>query len=145
MEKEESTYKLRVKATKRKQEYLKKPMESLRKTRVSEDEAPGREDFYEERAGPSKQKPHGPTSPLSAGIQVTEWPKGFHTNKIPLYDGSKPSWEFILGYKAAVASAGGDDATMAKAFVLTARGIVFTWYSKLPSEAYIHGNSFETC
>jgi hypothetical protein len=36
-----------------------------------------------------------------------------------------------MSYEAAVAAAGGDEATMAKSFVIVARGIAHSWYSNL--------------
>jgi hypothetical protein len=37
-----------------------------------------------------------------------------------------------MSYEAAVAAAGGDEFTMAKSFVITARDIAQTWYNNLP-------------
>ena len=37
-----------------------------------------------------------------------------------------------MSFEAVVESAGGDDATLAKAFVLAVKGIARSWYSALP-------------
>ena len=37
-----------------------------------------------------------------------------------------------MSYQVAVASSGGDDATMAKSFIITLKGPTLTWYTRLP-------------
>jgi hypothetical protein len=37
-----------------------------------------------------------------------------------------------MSYQVAVASAGGDDATMAKSFIIALEGPALTWYTRLP-------------
>jgi hypothetical protein len=37
-----------------------------------------------------------------------------------------------MSYQVAVASSGGDDATMAKSFIITLEGPTLTWYTRLP-------------
>jgi hypothetical protein len=38
-----------------------------------------------------------------------------------------------MSYQVAIASCGGgDDATMAKSFIITLEGLALTWYSRLP-------------
>jgi hypothetical protein len=37
-----------------------------------------------------------------------------------------------MSYQVAVASSGGDDATMAKSFIITLEGPALTWFTRLP-------------
>jgi hypothetical protein len=37
-----------------------------------------------------------------------------------------------MSHQVAVASFGGDDATMAKSFIIGLKGLVLTWYTRLP-------------
>lgn len=49
-----------------------------------------------------------------------------------LYNGKTNPNEFVMGFKARVESVGGDNTTMAKAFVLAIKGIALSWYTSLP-------------
>jgi hypothetical protein len=40
--------------------------------------------------------------------------------------------QYIMSYQVAIASSGGDDATMAKSFIITLEGPALTWYTRLP-------------
>jgi len=45
--------------------------------------------------------------------------------------------QFIMSFEAAVASAGGNEAVLAKSFIIAAEGDALAWYSKLkPSSMY---------
>lgn len=70
-------------------------------------------------------------SPLSYDLQTIEWPQGFALQHLPHYDGTTEPCQYLMTYEAAVSAAGGDDDTMAKAFVIVARDIAQTWYSNL--------------
>ena len=49
-----------------------------------------------------------------------------------------------MSYEAAVASAGGDDAVLAKSFVIAAEGDALAWYSMLkPSTVYSWENLWD--
>jgi hypothetical protein len=37
-----------------------------------------------------------------------------------------------MSYQVVVASSGGDDATMAKSFIIALEGLALTWYTRLP-------------
>jgi hypothetical protein len=37
-----------------------------------------------------------------------------------------------MSYQVVVASSGGDDATLAKSFIIALEGLALTWYTKLP-------------
>jgi hypothetical protein len=71
-------------------------------------------------------------SPLVPHLQVTPWPANFRAGTYPKYNGSTDPTQYIMSYQVAVASSGGDDATMAKSFIMALEGPTLTWYTRLP-------------
>jgi hypothetical protein len=71
-------------------------------------------------------------SPLAPHLQVTPWPANFRAGTYPKYNGSTDPAQYIMSYQVAVASSGGDDATMAKSFIIALEGPALTWFTKLP-------------
>jgi hypothetical protein len=71
-------------------------------------------------------------SPLAAQLQVSPWPANFRAGTYPKYNGSTDPAQYIMTYQVAVASSGGDDATMAKSFIIALEGLALTWYTRLP-------------
>jgi hypothetical protein len=71
-------------------------------------------------------------SPLAPHLQVTTWPANFRAGTYPKYNGSTDPAQYIMSYQVAVASSGGDDATMAKSFIIALEGPALTWYTRLP-------------
>jgi hypothetical protein len=71
-------------------------------------------------------------SPLAPHLQVTPWPANFRAGTYPKYNGSTDPTQYIMSYQVAVASAGGDDATMAKSFIIALEGPALTWFTRLP-------------
>jgi hypothetical protein len=71
-------------------------------------------------------------SPLAPHLQVTPWPANFRAGTYPKYNGSTDPAQYIMSYQVAVASSGGDDATMAKSFIIALECPALTWYSRLP-------------
>jgi hypothetical protein len=71
-------------------------------------------------------------SPLAPQLQVSPWPANFRAGTYPKYNGSTDPAQYIMSYQVVVASAGGDDATMAKSFIITLEGPTLTWYTRLP-------------
>jgi hypothetical protein len=71
-------------------------------------------------------------SPLAPQLQVSPWPANFRAGTYPKYNGSTDPAQYIMGYQVAVASSGGNDATMAKSFIIALEGLALTWYTKLP-------------
>jgi hypothetical protein len=71
-------------------------------------------------------------SPLAPQLQVSPWPANFRAGTYPKYNGSTNPAQYIMSYQVAVASAGGDDATMAKSFIIALEGPALTWYTRLP-------------
>jgi hypothetical protein len=71
-------------------------------------------------------------SPLAPQLQVSPWTTNFRAGTYPKYNGSIDPAQYIMSYQVAVASSGGDDATMAKSFIITLEGPALTWYTRLP-------------
>jgi hypothetical protein len=71
-------------------------------------------------------------SPLAPQLQVSPWPANFRAGAYPKYNGSTDPTQYIMSYQVAVASSGGDDATMAKSFIIALEGPALTWYTRLP-------------
>ncbi len=60
------------------------------------------------------------------------WPANFRAGAYPKYNGSTDPAQYIMSYQVAVASSGGDDATMAKSFIIALEGPALTWFTRLP-------------
>jgi hypothetical protein len=71
-------------------------------------------------------------SPLAPHLQVTPWPANFRAGTYPKYNGSTDPTQYIMSYQVVVASSGGDDATMAKSFIIALEGPALTWFTRLP-------------
>jgi hypothetical protein len=63
---------------------------------------------------------------------VSPWPANFRAGTYPKYNGNTDPAQYIMSYQVAVASFGGDDATMAKSFIIALEGPALTWYTRLP-------------
>jgi hypothetical protein len=71
-------------------------------------------------------------SPLAPHLQVSPWPTNFRAGTYPKYNDITDPAQYIMSYQVAVASSGGDDATMAKSFIIALEGPALTWYTRLP-------------
>jgi hypothetical protein len=71
-------------------------------------------------------------SPLAPQLQVSPWPANFRAGTYPKYNGSTDPAQYIMSYQVTVASSGGDDATMAKSFIIALEGPTLAWYTRLP-------------
>jgi hypothetical protein len=71
-------------------------------------------------------------SPLAPQLQSSPWPANFRAGTYPKYNGSTDPAQYIMSYQVAVASSEGDDATMAKSFIIALEGPALTWYTRLP-------------
>jgi hypothetical protein len=71
-------------------------------------------------------------SPLAPQLQASPWPANFRAGSYPKYNGSTDLAQYIKIYQVTVASSGGDDATMAKSFIIALEGPTLTWYTRLP-------------
>jgi hypothetical protein len=63
---------------------------------------------------------------------VSPWPANFRVGTYPKYNDSTDLAQYIMSYQVAIASSGGDDATMAKSFIIALEGPALTWYTRLP-------------
>jgi hypothetical protein len=63
---------------------------------------------------------------------VSPWPANFRAGTYPKYNGSTDPTQYIMSYQVTVASSRGDDATMAKYFIIALEGPALTWYTRLP-------------
>jgi hypothetical protein len=70
-------------------------------------------------------------SPLAPHLQISPWPANFRAGTYPKYNDSTDPTQYIMSYQVAVASSGGDDATMAKSFIIALEGPALTWYTRL--------------
>jgi hypothetical protein len=71
-------------------------------------------------------------SPLAPQLQASPWPTNFRVGTNPKYNGSTDPAQYIMSYQVVVASSGGDDAIMAKSFIIALEGSALTWYTRLP-------------
>jgi hypothetical protein len=70
-------------------------------------------------------------SPLAPQLQVSPWLANFRAGTYPKYNDSTDPAQYIRRYQVAVASCGGDNATMAKSFIIALEGPALTWYTRL--------------
>jgi hypothetical protein len=66
-------------------------------------------------------------SPLAPQLQASPWPNNFRAGTYPKYNDSIDPAQYIMSYQVAIASSGGDDATMAKSFIIAFKGPTLTW------------------
>jgi hypothetical protein len=71
-------------------------------------------------------------SPLAPQLQASPWPANFRAGTYPKYNGSTDPAQYIMSYQVVIASSRGDDATMAKSFIIALEGPTLTWYTRLP-------------
>jgi hypothetical protein len=71
-------------------------------------------------------------SPLAPQLQGSPWPSNFRAGTYPKYNGSTDPAQYNMSYQVAVASSGGDAATMAKSFIIALEGPALTLYTRLP-------------
>ena len=56
-------------------------------------------------------------------------PLGYKPTQLPKYNAITDPTQFLMAYEATIASAGGDDSTMAKSFVMACEGVRITGVS----------------
>jgi hypothetical protein len=71
-------------------------------------------------------------NPLVPQLQVSPWPTNFRAGTYPKYNSSTDPAQYIMSYQVTIASSRGDDATMAKSFIIALEGPALTWYTRLP-------------
>lgn len=76
-------------------------------------------------------------SPLSEGLQKAAYPSQFWMGTIPKFRGDSDPRQFLMSYETAIASAGGDEITLANIFACALEGTTLTWYFNLsPKSIY---------
>jgi hypothetical protein len=65
-------------------------------------------------------------SPLAPQLQVSPSLANFRAGAYPKYNGNTDPAQYIMSYQVVVASSGGDDATMAKSFIIALEGPALT-------------------
>jgi hypothetical protein len=73
-----------------------------------------------------------PKSPLANHLHLAPWPLQYRATPPPKYHGNTDPHKFLMCYEAAIASAGGDEATLTKSFVISLEDAAANWYSRLP-------------
>ena len=69
---------------------------------------------------------------MSEGLQLAPWPRSYKAITPLKFDGISDPRQFIMSYEAAVTSAGGDDTTLAKTFIVALEGAALDWFTELP-------------
>jgi hypothetical protein len=70
-------------------------------------------------------------SPLAAELQATPWPPSYKPPQLPMYGGHSDPKQFLMSYEATISSYGGNNAVMAKSFIMAVKSVAQTWYSSL--------------
>jgi hypothetical protein len=73
-----------------------------------------------------------PKSPLAEHLQLAPWPLHYRAVTLPKYHGNTDPRKFLMCYEAVIASAGGDEATLAKSLIISLEDASANWYSRLP-------------
>jgi hypothetical protein len=60
-----------------------------------------------------------PKSLLAEHLQLTPWPLHYRAVPSPKYHGNTDLDKFLMWYKATIASAGGDEATLTKSLIIS--------------------------
>jgi hypothetical protein len=60
-----------------------------------------------------------PKSPLASHLQLAPWPSHYQAPPLPKYHRNIDPYKFLMCYKAAIASAGGDKATLIKSLIIS--------------------------
>jgi hypothetical protein len=73
-------------------------------------------------------------SPLANHLQLAPWPSHYRATPPPKYHGNIDPRKFLMCYETAIASAGVDEATLAKSFIISLEDDAVNWYSSFPSK-----------
>jgi hypothetical protein len=76
--------------------------------------------------------PYIPKAQLAEHLQLAPWPLNYRAVTPPKYHGNTDPRKFLMCYEAAIASAGGDEATLAKSLIISLEDATANWYSRLP-------------
>jgi hypothetical protein len=72
-----------------------------------------------------------PKSPLAEHLQLAPWPLHYGSVTQHKYHGNTDPLKFLLCYEAAIASVGGDKATLVKSLIISLEDATTNWYSRL--------------
>jgi hypothetical protein len=78
---------------------------------------------------------------LADKLQLAPWPLQYQAAAPPKYHGNTDPWKFLMCYEVAIASAGGDKATLTKSLIITLEDVAANWYSRFQQNAYIPGSN----
>jgi hypothetical protein len=73
-----------------------------------------------------------PKSPLAEHLQLAPWPLQYRAVTPAKYNSNTDPRTFLMCYEAAIASVGGDEATLAKSLINSLVDAAANWYSRLP-------------
>jgi hypothetical protein len=73
-----------------------------------------------------------PKSLLVKHLQLSPWPLHYRAVPPPKYHDNTDPCKFLMCYKAAIASVGGDKATLTKSLIISLEDASTNWYSRLP-------------
>jgi hypothetical protein len=73
-----------------------------------------------------------PKSLVADHLQLTPWPLHYRAVPPSKYNSNTDPRKFHMCYDAAVASVGGDEATLTKSLIISLEDVATNWYSNLP-------------
>jgi hypothetical protein len=73
-----------------------------------------------------------PKSPLAIYLQLAPWPPQYRAVTPPKYHRNANPRKFLVSYEAVIASAGGDEVTLAKSLIISLEEMATNWYFILP-------------
>jgi hypothetical protein len=68
---------------------------------------------------------------LADNLQLAPWPPQYRATPPPKYFEDLDPHKFLICYKAAIASSGGNETTLAKSFIISLKGAAANWYARL--------------
>lgn len=94
--------------------------------------------IFQETANPESSRVHvaiDRDSPLSEGLQRAPYQNQLRMGTIRKFRGDSNLRQFLMSYETAIASAGGDEITLAKVFACALEGTTLTWYFNPPPKS----------
>jgi hypothetical protein len=88
--------------------------------------------FFHQPPTPPQISTTDAKSPLAEHLQLAPWPLHYRAVPPPKYHNNTDPHKFLMCYKAAIASAGGDEATLAKSLIISLEDATVNWYSRHP-------------
>jgi hypothetical protein len=69
--------------------------------------------------------------PLTNDLQLATLPPQYRATTPPKYYGDSDPHKFLICYEATITSSRGDEATLAKSFIISLEGTIANWYVRL--------------